>query len=92
MHPEFPNDTEPLGEPWQQALAMSLVVIVEALTDGDSHAAQPRPQSLVQDVQDALATINKQFPLDSPYAVDVQGYVLDILQLFLVFWRRTHPA
>ena len=83
------NDT-PLGEPWEQAVAMALAAVV-TLMEHEPPPGKPLHEWQAQQIRELAKQVIGEFPLDSPYAVEVQAHMLNILLGYLVFRNRLHP-
>lgn len=84
------NDDNPIGEPWEQAIAMVLVAVVVCLSHED-HPGTSRHQLQAQKLQEIAKTVLREFPWDSPYSMEVQDHVVNILGASLGFQNRLNP-
>ena len=92
MSTDLPPEGHTRGDPWHHAVAIILVILIDHLAHDDERlTGTSRHQSLDHLLEAALSDVVWQFRLDSPYAVEVQSHITDILDLYLAYRRRLPP-
>lgn len=85
------SSSDPFGEPWEQAVAILLVAVVDQLVH-ESPAGTVRHRLPNQALERVATVVSQGLPMDSLAAVEALSHISNISALYRDYWNRLHPG